>query len=112
MIDQREFDQEVKYLAAMIIEEYNIHDTDPHDACHEVIDGHAWVIYYSNAKAVCCNVDTDDGMEWVEDIGGFEVGHSEPLDFDTICTKLAYATLFVAVQSELTTLLEEIEGVE
>ena len=106
MINQREFDQEVKDIAAMIIEEYNIPDTDPYDACHEVIDGHAWVIYYSKAKELCCNVDADDGMEWIEDIGGFE----GDISFAIVCTRLAYATLLVAVQSELTTLLEELEG--
>ena len=108
MIDQIEFDQEAKDIAAMIVEEYNIPDTDPYDACHEALDGHEWVIYYSKAKEVCCNVDTGGGMSWVEDIGGFE----GDISFDIVCTRLAYATLFVAVQSELTTLLEEIEGVE
>ena len=108
--NQFDFDTEVRALAKMILEEYDCSDgvdSDWSDYCHEVVDGHQWVIYYYQATQLCCNVDTDEGEQWLADI--WETPYHGCSTIQDCHTRLAYACLYVAVQEEVYNLLEELE---
>ena len=112
-INQYEFRKEVRELAKDIFSEYLEYegkDSSPHlsdlqDLANETVDGHSWVIYTGKAIDLCSNVDTTDGEEWIEDIGGFRMNNG----FGGICSQLAYATLYTALCEELRELCDEYE---
>lgn len=62
------------------------------------------VIYTARAISIACNCSTDDAENHLEDI------YEKPFDgcetFAEICTRLAFMTLLIEIESELETLIE------
>jgi hypothetical protein len=83
---------------------------DMNDRAYEYADQSEHVIYTSRAIAICGNCDTDDGEEWLEGMYGTPFDGCET--FGEVCTRLAFATLYTAIQNELDTLIEAWEPAE
>jgi len=98
--------QEAKSIAESIMAEYD-DDDDRQDAIHEYADQSQHVIYTARAIAICGNCNTDDGESYLEDI------YEKPFDgcetFEEVCTRLAYATLYCAINDALRELIDEQE---
>ena len=101
-----EFDKEIKSLAATVLEEYTPIMDDYSDSVHEAVDGHQWVIYYHHALALVSEpgIDTDAGEDWLSDCYGTPFEGCET--FSDAYTRLAYATMLVALQEKVQELLE------
>lgn len=77
---------------------------DVYDKVHELVDGHAWVIYYSKAWEVAHLMSSDEAAcSEFEDLGCLESGDS--LD-DLIC-QFAFCALHANVCGEMESALEE-----
>lgn len=101
-----ELEKVAKEYAESIMAEY-ADDDDRQDAIHEYADQSQHVIYTARAIAICGNCNTDDGESYLEEI------YEKPFDgcetFDEVCTRLAYAVLYCAIQESLQELIEESE---
>lgn len=73
----------------------------------EQADSSEHVIYTSRAISICCNCDTDDAEDRLGDWSS-EPGKpfADAESFADVCTKLAFATLLCAIESELQTLID------
>ena len=118
---QYEFDQEAASIASEIFSEVRARDTfcvedcdTVRDLCqdqvHETVDGHQWVIYYYQSLQLCANVSTDNGEEWLE--GCYETPFEGCKTFAEVHTRLAYATLLVAVENALSELIDNYDWSE
>ena len=78
------------------------------DMAHQYADGTEWVIYYAKAHELCAKCNTDNGEQFLED-----VGHPENVTYDSLAVSIAYGEIYSriaqAVQS-LYEMAEEIEG--
>lgn len=65
-------------------------ENDLHDWLFESVDSCEHVIYYHKARTICCECNTDQGEQWLEDSGGIEPG----LSFDDICVRIAFGEIY------------------
>ncbi len=83
---------------------------DMDDSAYEYADQSEHVIYTARAIAICGNCNTDDAEEWLEGI------YDAPFDgcktFAEVCTRLAFATLYLAIQNALANLIDAWEPAE
>lgn len=83
---------------------------DMRERAWEQADSSEHVIYTHRAIAICCNCDTDDGEDR---LGDWSSAPGKPFadadSFADVCTKLAFATLLGAIESELQTLIDDWE---
>lgn len=92
--------REAKSLAEQAIAEVEQYGGDHFELLEQAVDGHEWVIYTYKALLLCAECDTNDGEQWLEDIG------SEPTnDIGKLATLTAYATLLAAARDELCKLI-------
>lgn len=82
-------------------------DPDDDEALDEYIfqtcDGHEWVIYNYKSLKLCCECNTDDGEQWLEDIG------LEPTtNIFELANKIAFATLYQKSLNALAEIKEEV----
>ena len=74
-------------------------DVDIHDLAHQYADGSEHVIYYSKAHDICQNCNTENGEQFLEDMGGstelFSAG--EGATYDKIATLIAYGELYARI---------------
>ena len=93
-------------LAAEIFAEFerdNGPDFDPDrfrdemfDRAHEYADGHEWVIYTYKARQLCAHCNTDQGEQFLED-----VGLPETPTYDNLGTMIAYGEMRARIEQEL-----------
>jgi len=74
-----------------------------HDLCHEWADGCFYVIYHYHALQICANCNTDQGEQFVEDLGTAYTSVNE------LATAVAYGEIY---QRTLFHLGREIEFLE
>ena len=67
------------------------------DMAWERADGSEHVIYYFNAKQLCSHCNTDDGEQFIDDIGGIPAGKS----FDEIACMIAFGELYQRIMARL-----------
>ena len=78
------------------------------DMAHQYADGTEWVIYYAKAHELCAKCDTDNGEQFLED-----VGHPETVTYDSLAVSIAYGEIYsriVQAVQGLYEMAEEIEG--
>lgn len=61
-ITYKEYWDEIESLVGMISNEYGLTETDLHDAIHEVVDSHQWIIYNYYNRQVLEHSDNKDYM--------------------------------------------------
>lgn len=96
--------QEAKQLAAQALLEQKEYGTDAQQLLHEMCDGHEWVIYFTHAVKLCAECDTNEGENYLEDLG-----YEQFDSFSDHATQLAYATLLGACYEAYTELQDEEE---
>ena len=80
------------------------HNDTMSDNVHDTVDGHEWVIYYYKAHQICQNCNTDEGAQFLED-----VGQPDPVTYDSLATTIAYGEMLARVNSKLAELVTEWE---
>lgn len=84
--------------------------SDMFESAWESADQSEHVIYTARAISIACNCSTDDAESRLEDI------YSKPFDgcetFAEVCTRLAFMTLLIEIESELETLIDKWEPEE
>lgn len=112
-ITETSFFDEINALASSVIEQYEYTSTydDFYDGCHEMADGHQWVIYTYQAMQICSlpGSVTDTGEEWLEDIYP-EGPYSHCETFADVCVRLAFAVMVQHLQTAVYEKLEEMEA--
>ena len=83
--------QEAKEIAAAALLEQKEYGTDAGEMLNQMCDGHEWVIHTYKAIILCAECDTNEGEDYLDDIG-YEKFDS----FANHATQLAYATLLGA----------------
>ena len=101
-INNYELQQEAKRLAQECFDEGDTHGEDPNEYLWQTCDGHEWVIYTYKAMLLCAECDTNDGEDYLDDIG-FEQFES----FANHATQLAFSTLYCAAMDALAELEQE-----
>lgn len=67
------------------------------DMAWERADGSEHVIYYYNAQQLCANCNTDEGEQFIDDMGGIPPGKS----FDEIACMIAFGELYQRIMTRL-----------
>lgn len=80
-------EKEAQNIAQMAVAAENECGDDPVQTIWEICDGHQWAIYYAKAFELCANCDTDEGEDYLEEIGATYEHLSDHV------TKVAWATL-------------------
>ena len=62
---------------------------EPTDRAREYADGSQWVIYYHKAHELCANCNTDNGEQFLED-----VGTPDDVTYNKLATSIAYGELY------------------
>jgi hypothetical protein len=74
---------------------------DMQDRAHEYADGHQWVIYYHWAHRICMYCNTDDGEQFLEDIG-----MPETPTYDGLATIIAFGEMRARISAALADLVD------
>ena len=93
-ITEKEYWKEVKDLAKQVEEQVKEYDQDPHDALHETIDGHQWLIYYAYHPWILAHTRNEDA---VFDIVGEVSGDST----SAVLTQIAFYALYQDVSDAI-----------
>ena len=101
-INNRALNTMVNDWAAEIFGEVETQD-DAMDIANQYADGSEWVIYYGKAHQLCQHCDTDEGEQWLEDIGQ----GCEDMTYDKWASAIAYAEILVRLQNAINELYEE-----
>ena len=72
---------------------------------YETVDGHEYVIYYHHAWKVCSENNTEEGENYLKEVGG---SHLED-GIDGLMTRLSYATILREVQNQFEDWFSEYE---
>ncbi len=74
---------------------------DAMDQAHEYADQSEYVIYYFKAHSICYHCSTDQGEQFLEDVGGIP----NPT-YDTLASAIVYGELRARIESALTDLFD------
>ena len=77
---------------------------DAMDQAHEWADSHEWVIYYHKAHQICQNCDTENGEQFLE-----EIGPGDEPTYNKLAVTIAYGELRARIEQALYKLEEEAE---
>ena len=83
-------------------------ENDLQERVWEYVDGCEHVIYYHRARTICCCCDTDQGQEFLDDMGGIEAG----LSFGDICIRIAFGEIYQRTMDVAQEKFEELQAVE
>ena len=83
-------------MAREILAEIAEHGGDASDLAHEAVDGCEHVIYHAKAHAICHGCNTDNGEQFLAD-----VGNPEPVTYDSLASIIAYGELATRVMSAI-----------
>ena len=83
-------------MAREILAEIAEHGGDASDLAHETVDGCEHVIYHAKAHAICQGCSTDNGEQFLAD-----VGNPDPVTYDSLATMIAYGELLPRVMSAI-----------
>jgi EAL domain-containing protein (putative c-di-GMP-specific phosphodiesterase class I) len=89
-IDNYALHTEIKNIVDQALVELNEFGADPEEMIHQICDGHQWVIYTHKALQFCANCDTDEGEDWLDDIGATYSSlaeHASAIVYGTLLTK-------------------------
>lgn len=104
-IAQEIFDETVENMAA---DETPDHHFDSMvDRVHETVVGHQWIIYTHHAHAICANVNTDEGEDYLE-----QVGMPETPTYDILGTIIAYGEMERRILNILYELRDEYDATD
>ena len=84
-------------IARDILAEVAEYGGDATDLAHENADGSEHVIYYSKAHDICQNCNTENGEQFLEDMGGA----GKDATYDSIATLIAYGELYSRIVDAL-----------
>lgn len=74
------------------------------DRAHETADGHEWVIYNYKALMLCAHCNTENGEDFMDDVGA----PSEP-DIYKLACMLAFGEMRARIEQEIDRLVDEWE---
>jgi hypothetical protein len=77
------------------------------DMAHQKADGTEWVIYYAKAHELCAKCNTDNGEQFLED-----VGHPETVTYDSLAVSIAYGEIYSRIAQAVQGLYEMAEEIE
>ena len=101
-----ELTKEAESLAREIWAESQGDENTARDLVHEYADGHEVAIYYGKAIELCSTCNTNEGEQWLDDIGGI----AQPGDsFGNIACRIAFAELYCRIGAALESVIEESE---
>jgi hypothetical protein len=83
-------------MAREILAEISEHGGDASDLAHQTVDGCEHVIYHVKAHAICQGCNTDNGEQFLAD-----VGNPDPVTYDSLATSIAYGELLARVMSAI-----------
>lgn len=72
----------------------------------QTVDGHQWVIYYYQAIQLCANCNTDEGAQFVEDLG-METG-----SFEVMATRIAFGELYNRAMQASQEAIDSLDDIE
>ena len=101
IMNDYQLNQIAEDMAREILAEIAEHGGDASDLAHEAVDGCEHVIYHAKAHAICQGCNTDNGEQFLAD-----VGNPDPVTYDGLATAIAYGELLTRVMSAI----NEIEG--
>ena len=81
---------------------------EAYDYIHENVDGHQYVIYYHHAWKVCSENNTEEGEDYLNDIGGNHLQDG----IDGLMTRLSYAIILREVQNQFEDWFSEYEQIQ
>jgi len=96
-------------MAREILAEVAEYGGDASDLAHEAVDGCEHVIYHAKAHAICQGCNTDNGEQFLADVGNPDNAksrNSRPVTYDSLATMIAYGELLARVILAI----DEIEG--
>ena len=103
-INDYTLNQEAKDMARLAVLEELEYGRNGQDILHEMCDGHEWAIYTHKALQVCAECNTDDGEEYLEDLG------QSYTDIGAHASAVAYATLLAKATEHFYTMREKLEN--
>lgn len=107
-MNNKELNEYCNMLAEEIMLEVKNYDGDQFDLAHQYADGSEYVIYYAKAHDLCQNCSTDNGEEWLS-----EVGAGESPTYDSIATVIAYGEIYTRILNRINEIeIEELEALE
>ena len=83
-------------MAREILAEIAGHGGDASDLALQTVDGCEHVIYHAKAHAICQGCNTDNGEQFLAD-----VGNPDPVTYDSLATMIAYGELLARVMSAI-----------
>lgn len=83
-------------------------ENDLQERIWQYVDGCEHVIYYHRARTICFCCDTDQGQDFLDDMGGIEAG----LSFDDICVRIAFGEIYQRTMDVAQMEFEELQVVE
>ena len=81
---------------------------EAYDYIYENVDGHEYVIYYSHAWKLCAENNTEEGEDYLEEVG---LNHLQD-GIDVLMTRLSYATILREVQDQFEDWFAEYEQMQ
>ena len=99
-INNYTLNEEAREIARLAVLEEKEYGTDAQQMLHEMCDGHEWVVYTYNAFQVCAECNTDEGEDYLEDLG------QSFTDIRAHAHAVAYATLLAKATEHYTELAE------
>jgi hypothetical protein len=107
-INDRILDKECAELAREILAEHPDASEDTlSDYAHDYADGHEWVIYNHKALMLCAHCNTENGEQFLDDIG-FTWERDSTLY--TVAVTIAYGEMRARIEDELRELVAAQEG--
>ena len=110
MSDEIKTDYELtKYcdeLAQGIVSEYQEYGGDIQDAIWQRVDGNEYVIYTYKAHSICLHCDTDQGEQFLE-----EMGMPENPTYNSLGVTIAFGEMLARTEQAVQTICEE-KGIE
>ena len=81
---------------------------EAYDYIYENVDGHQYVIYYHHAWKVCSENNTEEGEDYLEEVG---LNHLQD-GIDALMTRLSYAIILREVQDQFEDWFAEYEQMQ
>jgi hypothetical protein len=101
IMNDYQLNQIAEDMAREILAEIAEHGGDASDLAHETVDGCEHIIYHAKAHAICQGCKTDNGEQFLAD-----VGNPDPVTYDGLAIIIAYGELLARVMLAIA----EIEG--
>lgn len=109
MIEKWEYEEEVERIAREALENERVYGQDARDAAWEIVDGHSWIIYSSNA-ALIPTIASADGADTLECMDLNATYRKEGLG--GLHSLIAFACMLEDVQAQIDALREDAENEE